>query len=58
MAPSWPGDVELWPEGEEIGRQRRGDGFAERVHGGKVKEAAAGRFGSLLASVKRFAPRT
>ena len=58
MAPSWPWDVELWPEGEEIRRQRRGGGFAERVHGGKVRETAAGRFGSLPASVKRVAPRT
>jgi len=58
-APSRPRDVELWPDGEVIGRQRRGGGFAERVHGGKVREAvAARRFGSLPASVKRVAPRT
>jgi len=57
-APSRPGDVKLRPEGEEIGRQRRGGGFAERVRSGKVREAAAGRFGSLPTSMKRVVPRT
>ena len=57
-APSQPRDVELRHKGEEIGRQCRGGGFAERVRGGKVREAAAGRFGSLPASVKRVTPRS
>ena len=58
-APSRPRDVELRPEGEEIGRQHQGGGLAERIHGGKVRDAAAARrFGSLPASVKRVAPRT
>ena len=59
MAPSRPRDVELRPKGEEIEHQRRGGGFADRVRCGKVREAAAARrFGSLPASMKRVVPRT